>query len=371
MKIFDLPTPSFIVNLDILEKNIKDIQKLCDENKKELWPMVKTHKSTEIAKMQMEAGAKGFLVGTIDEAEKLSEKGAKNITFAYPFCGETNIDRIINISEKTHLILSFDNEEVAIEFEEKLSKVNKKMDYLIIVDSGLHRLGVSPYKVVELAEKMKKFKHLKLKGISTHPGQVYASASSVEVSKSVDAEYNTLRKALEELNKNGFEIEIIATGSTPTFFSSVKNKLINVQRPGNYVFYDNIQIGLGIAKEENCSLTVLGTVISNAQNGQLVLDVGSKCLGLDKGAHGISLTSGYGHIKGHEELIIESLSEEVSKVKICGKTDLKVGDKVEIIPNHACSSANMTDYLIGYRNGLVEEILYIDIRGGSRKPPIK
>lgn len=371
MNIFDLPTPSFILNLDIMEKNINDVQKLCDENKTELWPMVKTHKSTEIAKMQIDAGAKGFLVGTIDEAEKLSEKGTAKICIAYPVCGDANIQRLIKISEKTRLFVSLDNLGAASEFEEAFSKVDKELDYLIIIDSGLHRLGVNSNSVAEFAENMKKFKHLKFSGISTHPGHVYGCPGTDEVNKVVNEEVDTLKEASEKLKQNGFELEVIATGSTPTFFGSVKEEFINVQRPGNYVFYDNIQIGLGIASEENCSLTVLATVISDSQEGKLILDAGSKCLGLDKGAHGIVLTDGFGRIKGHPELVVDGLSEEVAKIKINGKTDLKVGDQVQIIPNHSCSSANMTDYLVGYRGNSVEKIIYIDIRGGSRKPPIE
>lgn len=101
MKIFNLLTPSFIIDLDVLEKNINEIQRLCSENQTELWPMVKTHKSTDIAKMQTEAGSKGFLVGTIDEAEKLSSiVGCNNIALAYPVCGKANIERVIKISKK-------------------------------------------------------------------------------------------------------------------------------------------------------------------------------------------------------------------------------------------------------------------------------
>lgn len=251
-----------------------------------------------------------------------------------------------------------------------MSKSDIEIDYLIIIDSGLHRLGINPDKVVQLAQKLKKYKHLKFKGIATHPGQVYGSSNPNDVMNSVKEESQALKQASATLKENGFKIEIVATGSTPTFFNSVKEDIINVQRPGNYVFYDNIQISLGIAKEEQCSLTVLATVISDAQDGKLILDAGSKCLGLDKGAHGISLTNGFGRIKGHPELVIEILSEEVAKVKIQGKTDLKVGDKVQIIPNHSCSCANMTDYLIGYRINSIEKILYVDIRSGKRKPPL-
>ena len=96
-----------------------------------------------------------------------------------------------------------------------------------------------------------------------------------------------------------------------------------------------------------------------------MIDAGSKCLGLDKGAHANSSITGFGRIKNHLELLIYSLSEEVGKVKAESKTDIKIGDKIEIIPNHACSAANMTSYYIGVRNGVTEKILKADMRGNS------
>lgn len=137
------------------------------------------------------------------------------------------------------------------------------------------------------------------------------------------------------------------------------------------MFYDNIQMSLGVVSEDRCSLTVLATVISRPNKDMLIIDAGSKCFGLDKGAHGISLIKGFGYVKSHPELIITDLSEEVAKVKIEENTDVKVGDKLEVIPNHACSSANMTNFLVGHRNGTIERAIYIDVRGGSiRKPPV-
>lgn len=366
MKIFNLPTPNFVVDLDIMEENLNEIQKICDDNNVELWPMIKTHKSTEIAEMQIERGAKGFLVGTIDEAEKLSEKFDASICIAYPLCGVENIERMIKISQKSRLIMSIDNLSTAEEVNDMLNQYDLKMDYVIIIDSGLHRLGVKPEMAGVFINEMKKFDNLNFVGISTHPGHVYGASGADDIQRCADEEIEKVLIAKENISKEGYEVSMVASGSTPTFFKSVKSDVINVQRPGNYVYYDCIQIGLGVVDEDKCSLTVLATVISDSQPNQLILDAGSKCLGLDTGAHGIALTKGYGIVKGHPELEIVGLSEEVAKVKIDGETSLKVGDQVQIIPNHSCSSANMTNNLIGYRNGVVEKAIKVDIRGGSR-----
>lgn len=371
MDINHLSTPAFLVDIDILEKNIHEMAELCKDHNKELWPMVKTHKSTQIARMQQQAGAKGFLVGTLDEAQKLSQDGFDNIMLAYPVAGEENIARLMKVAEKSRIILSLDGIDAAKALNEAAKSRGLTLEYLLIIDSGLHRFGVLPDEAVDLAIKLSAYEHLKLVGIGTHPGHVYGASNMKEVEKIAGEEVKAMGRAKDNLNKAGFNILIVATGSTPTAIYAAKDRDITALRPGNYVFYDNIQIALGIVPETRCAMTVLGTIISKHREDILIVDVGSKCLGLDKGAHGISLVKGYGYIKGHAELLITDLSEEVGKIKIIGDTKVKVGDKVQVIPNHSCSAANMTDYLIGHRNGKIEKTIYIDIRGGSfRKPPI-
>lgn len=368
MKIYELSTPNFILDLDALENNLKKVQDLCNQHKKELWPMTKTHKSTQLAKKQIEFGAKGLLVGTIDEAEAFVNAGIKAITFPYPIINIANVKRTIELSKKARIILSFDNMESANVWNKELDKENLTLEYFILINSGLNRLGVTPENAPTLAKELSQFENLKLLGISTHPGHVYAVATPEEVKPISNQEIERMTTAKNLLVENGFKVDVVATGSTPTFFDVVGNENLDVLRPGNYPFYDNIQLSLNICKEEDCSLTALGTIISKPNEDLFIVDVGSKCLGLDKGAHGSSLITGFGKVKDHDELNVIGLSEEVGKIQIAGETNLKVGDKIQIIPNHSCSCANMTSYLVGYRGDEVVEIIDVDVRGNSNKP---
>lgn len=363
--IYDLSTPAFLVDLDIMENNLKSMQELCTRNSIRLFPMVKTHKSMDIAKMQKDFGAAGFLAGTVDEAEKLISSNFTDVMLAYPIADKKNISRIIALRQKANLILSFDGKEAAVMLQESVKNTDICFDYTIIIDSGLHRFGVKPEKAWMLAKELKELKNLNFIGISTHPGQVYGNSNIEEVKRTAEEEVSCLKIAKDSIEKEGFKVEITASGSTPTAIFAAKSGIINILRPGNYVFYDNIQKALGVAREDNCSFTILGTIISHPEKNIYIVDVGSKCLGLDKGAHGISLVNGYGFIKNHPELVITDLSEEVGKIRATEATDLKIGDKIRIIPNHACSSANMTSYLIGIRNNQVIKTINIDARGGS------
>ncbi|HWR29441.1 MAG TPA: alanine racemase [Negativicutes bacterium] len=368
-KATDLTTPSFIVDLDKLERNLREMGELCQTNGKLLCPMVKSHKSTAIVDLQVKYGATAFLVGTLDEAEKLIEHDHKEIVLPYPVAGAANIARVITLARQAHITLSFDGLDAVEAFEAALAKENITLDYLIIVDCGLHRLGVSAENVALLAKELAVFSHLKFKGISTHPGQVYGKSNIADVECVAAEEARSLKQAKKGLEAAGFSVPIVATGSTPTAPFVASDKTITTLRPGNYVFYDAIQVALGVVPLERCALTVLATVIAHPAPDMFIMDAGSKCFGLDKGAHSVSLVSGYGIVKDHPELAVESLSEEIGKLRVTGVSDLMIGDKLEIIPNHACPAANMTNWLIGHRGGNVETILDIDARGGAVRKP--
>lgn len=364
MKLEQMKTPAIVLDMDILERNIKRYQETCTEHGKQLWPMLKTHKSLTIARMQAQAGAAGFLCGTLDECEAMCEAGYRNLMYAYPVASKVSIDRVIELSRRCNFCIRLDTEEAARLVNEDAKAAGVTVNYTIIVDSGLHRFGVTPDRVAELARKLQQFEFLSLKGISTHPGAVYAAENWEQVLGYAKAEAESMNAAADALRREGFVVELVTSGSTPTFMPAVSAPGIGVYHPGNYVFHDTIQIGNGSAAEEDCALTVLATVISHPQEGLFLMDAGAKCLGLDQGAHGNSAIVGFGRVVGHPELIVSGLSEEVGKLKVKEgmSTGLKVGDQIQIIPNHSCSTANLTDRYVAVRGGEVVGTIPVDVR---------
>ncbi len=366
MRIHELQTPAIVLDLDALEHNIQLYQDACTRNNRQLWPMVKTHKSTEILKLQQKAGATGMLCGTLDEAEACLAAGIDTIMYAYPVASKESIDRVIALTHKCDFILRLDDEDGARMINEAALNAGLVISYTIIIDSGLHRFGVAPEDAVAFADALKPMHGLKFRGISTHPGQVYACKSDQETFACLHDENLAIQTAVSSLRNADYPLELITTGSTPTFWGEIKLPSVNVVHPGNYVFNDVIQMALDVAKEEDCALTVLATVISHPREELYIIDAGAKCLGLDQGAHGNDAIVGYGKVKQHPELVVFSLSEEVGKLHADGPTDLKVGDKIEIIPNHACSTANLTSYYTGVRKGEIVDSIEVDIRGNSK-----
>ena len=368
MKFNNLITPSIIIDLDVIEHNINTYQQGCNENGKELWPMTKTHKSTEIAKMQIDAGATGLLAGTLDECEAFCEMGIEKIMYAYPVASEPNLTRVVNLAKKCNFIIRIDCIEAAKKINAAAKEAGIVIEYTLIVDSGLHRFGVLPEDALEVANEIAKLEHLKIVGISTHPGHVYSATSHAELAKYVEDEEAAMSAAANSLRGAGYELKYVTSGSTPTFKGALTSEVIDILHPGNYVFNDVIQLSTETAGERECALFIYATVVSNPSDGLFLMDAGTKCFGLDQGAHGNSAIVGFGRVEGHPEIVVESLSEEVGKLRVNGETKLAVGDKIKIIPNHSCVPANLTSYLVGIRGEEVERLIEVDIRGNSKKP---
>lgn len=368
MKKHELQTPAILLDMDALENNINSYQALCDKHNKEMWPMIKTHKSTALAKMQMDAGAKGFLCGTIDECEMVYALGAKRIMYAYPTANPVNIDRLLKMAKDAEIIIRLDTIPAAEMLNTAAEKAGVTVSYTIIVDMNFHRFGMPVEKVVAFRKALEGMKNLNFVGISTHPGQVYGCTDYEGVKEIAKLEMDTMKAAADALAEAGFPCEMVTSGSTPTFKEVIENGTTTVSHPGNYTFFDHIQMALGVAEEKDCALRVLATVISNPSEGFYLFDAGAKCMGLDQGAHGNSAITGFGYVVGHPELTIVGLSEEVAKVKaLNGPSDLKIGDKVEIIPNHSCSSANNTTWYTCVRGDEVVDALEVDRRGNNFK----
>ena len=221
--------------------------------------------------------------------------------------------------------------------------------------------------MVALADELKQMDHLVFKGISTHPGHVYGASCEADVAQYVVDERKSVAVAADALRNAGYELEVISSGSTPTFWGALEDENIGIYHPGNYIFNDAIQLSTNTASEAECAMYVLASVISHPSKDLYICDAGAKCLGLDQGAHGNTSIKGFGVVKDHPELTVYSLSEEVGKFHVEGHTDLKVGDKVLIIPNHSCSTANLTSYYVGVRGETVERLIEVDIRGNSTK----
>ncbi|HWO74629.1 MAG TPA: alanine racemase [Bacillus sp. (in: firmicutes)] len=363
--IYELDTPTLLLDKDKLESNIADMARFAKDHGLMLRPHIKTHKSVHIAKLQLEAGAAGITTAKIGEAEVMANAGIKDILIAYPIAAKKKVNRLINLLDQgVHLKIAVDNHEQLELLDQLMSQSPHQLEVWIKVNSGLNRCGVEPGKeVVKLAIDITLKKSLKLGGIFTHAGHSYAAPSMSEIEQIGLLEGKAVAESAEACEREGIPIAVRSVGSTPTYKVAGKVKGINEVRPGNAVFFDAIQTGLGVTDIDRCALSVLATVVGKYRNSRLVLDTGSKALCLDQGAHGNKSVKGFGHVISHPEITIERLSEEHGVASIDGETPLGLNDVIQIIPNHACPVANLFDQYVVHQNDKVVGVWDIEARG--------
>jgi len=352
----DLITPCVLIDLERLEKNISDMAKRAKEGGVSLRPHIKTHKCIEIGKKQIEKGAQGITVSTLGEAEVFANAGFSDITYAVPLAPD-KFDGVRRISEKTHLNVLVDHSNIVDWLGVFCKETGIELDVLVKVDCGYPRCGVDPGSpaAINLVKKIHKNPNLNFSGILTHAGHSYNMATVAEIKNIAKQEQDVMIRFAERLKAESTELtpEVVSIGSTPTIrFAEKFQEGITEIRPGNYVFFDYTQVALGSCKVTDCGLTILSSVISSNPD-RVVIDAGATALSKDKGPTHIEPNAGYGKvIKDYlaglldAGLVIDSLSQEHGKLIFTEKTKpgFQHGEKIRILPNHSCLTANLFDH---------------------------
>jgi D-serine deaminase-like pyridoxal phosphate-dependent protein len=356
--IYDLDTPTLLVDLDQLERNIADMAELARSHGKSLRPHTKTHKTPDIARMQIAAGAKGLTVAKLGEAETLANAGFEDLFVANQIIGPLKVGRLLGLMERVQVKVGVDSMESAEPLGIAGVTRGVRVPVMIEVDTGLGRAGVRTVEeAVTLARKLDDHAGIWMVGIFTHEGQLYTGSNEPDL---VGARRvaEQMRRTASEIRAAAVPCDLVSVGSTPGAPLLAPEEGIDELRPGVYVFNDRTQVVNG-GDRSRWALTVLVTVTSVRPNGVIITDGGSKSMAGDCPY----ADKTYGEIMGHPEIVFKSVSEEHGHLECTGTPTVKVGDKLRIVPNHACTCVNMHDTLTLHRGDRVEAVLPIECRG--------
>ncbi len=370
MRLTDLPTPCVLIDKPRLDRNIARMQAAVDAGRRALRPHTKTHKSIAIARQQRERGARGICCAKLGEAEIFAAAGFDDIRVAYPL-NPVNIGRVLALAESTRLSFIVDHPAVAREWSDALHAAGGAVGVLVKVDVGLHRCGIDPDAAgaAEFVARVAGLPGLQFRGLLSHAGHAYGAASPAEAEAIAQNEAAVLTSLADRVRTFGVAVDEISVGATPTARFSAGIEGLTELRPGNYVYYDRMQVALGSASWDDCALTVLARVVTSHGTDRLILDCGSKTLSSD-------LVRGPGPHPGHgvvfdslhssspdQSLLIERLSEEHAVVRSSGTTALAPGHLVRVVPNHSCVVANLVNELWLIDGDDVLERLDVSARG--------
>jgi D-serine deaminase-like pyridoxal phosphate-dependent protein len=362
MTIDELETPAVLVDVQVVERNIARMAESARRHGVKLRPHGKTHKVIEIGRMQMEAGASGLTLAKTGEAEVFADAGFEDLFLAYPVVGADKARRLLTLTERVRLAVGTDGVEGARTLSEVFAAAPRHLDVMLKVDVGLHRVGVLPEHAVATAERIAALPGLRLRGIFTHAGHGYGGETPDAVAYTGRHEGRTLVAVAAELRAAGHAIEEVSVGSTPTARHAMAMAGVTECRPGNYVYHDASQVSLGGCTLEDCALTVIATVVSTPARGRVVLDAGSKTISTDPLR---PRAGGFGIIVGRRSRLAR-LSEEHGVVEVEPGESFRVGERVRVVPNHACVVSNLHDFVVAVHGSEVMGELRVAARGRVR-----
>ncbi len=375
-----LDTPAVLVDLNTLEANIREMSQLAVEAGVGLRPHAKVHENVSIAKMQIDAGACGIEVGTVEQAEAMAEQGIDDIVVVHPsfYAGPKGdiLKKLLNQS-MLNVAVVVDMLEQAEIISQVTQAVGKEISVLIKIDLGRSsRYGVLPGKpVLNLARKIRQLPGINLVGIYGH--EIGAKPTPESKDEVAFEAATIMTENARMLRKESFNIYHVSVGASPTFRSTCRfmkeGKFAEITEihPGGCVIGDIRYMKSGGNTREACVVTVLTTVMSTSHPDWAVIDAGYKTFGADsliayRDTPGFFWNGrpSFGSVQGRPDLWFGRLSAETSCLYYMdpGKK-LSFGERLEIVPNNATLVVNIHDQIYGVRNGAVEKVIPVTGRG--------
>ncbi|MGW3766736.1 alanine racemase [Actinomadura verrucosospora] len=327
------PTPFLALRHSRLMANIREMADRVTGRGGHSTPHLKTHKCLEIARAQVAAGAARATVATVAEAALAFDAGFPSVLVAYPPVPGERVRALTALTGRGRVAVTCSRpEHVAA-----LAATGAEFDVYWEVDSGTRRLGTAPGPPTAESVAAAPFGgRVRLRGLMTFAGHAYGATDAAGLAAVRDQQDEALESTGAALAGRGIEAPVHSVGVTP--LARLESGRAHEYRYGNYVFYDATQVALGGPDAAECALAVISTVVDVPAPDRLVLDAGAKSLPAERMT---ALTPGFGLVDGHPGIVVEKLYEEHGLAGSAEPHGLAPGDRVAVIPNHACTAANL------------------------------
>jgi D-serine deaminase-like pyridoxal phosphate-dependent protein len=347
-----LETPALLLDETRLDRNIERMRSRMRALGVSFRPHVKTSKSIDVARRQMETPHGPITVSTLLEAEYFAGHGVTDILYAVGIA-PNKLDHVMALQDKgVRLSLILDNMETARMLAVCARATGRKFEVLIEIDSDGHRSGVPPEapELIEIA-KLLGDAGIEVKGVLTHAGSSYDCKSVDAIRAMAEQERAAAVRAAKRLREAGFAAPVVSVGSTPTALFAQDLSGVTEVRAGVFAFFDLVMAGLGVCRTDDIALSVLATVIGHQhEKGWTIIDAGWMAMSRDRGTANQAVDQGYGLVCGVDGrplegdfILVGANQEHGIMARRSGPKDdaqpLPVGTLVRVMPNHACSTA--------------------------------
>jgi len=344
-----IPTPALLLDLDVLDANLELMASALRAKSCNIRPHMKSHKCIPIAALQVKKGAVGISCATVAEAEVLAHAGIQNILVANEVVEEAKLRLLAGLARYSEIAVLVDAKDNCSQISRIAEAAGAELGVLVDVDVRLRRCGVrSPEAAVALARHITQLRHVRFLGLSAYEGGHGLNGDIVRtcMEKAVDTR--------DRLVNAGMRVEVVSGGSTGTWDLTSSYPGVTEIQAGSYALMETGYKREGVPFQ--IAISVLATVVSRSKD-RIVLDAGEKAI--TKGL-GLPILKHFPDVPTelHEEHCLLEVSSEVR--------NLRVGDKVELLPSHCPTTVNLHSYYHCVRSGVVEAIWGIEGPGRVR-----
>ncbi|HYX65192.1 MAG TPA: DSD1 family PLP-dependent enzyme [Burkholderiales bacterium] len=350
----DIDTPALVLDLDAFEANLRALHESLGKRQVRVRPHAKMHKSVDIAKRQIAAGAVGMCCQKVSEAEVLVEGGIGDVLISNEVVGAPKLSRLAALSRRAKIGVCVDHPDAL----RALAESGAQCDVYVELEVGMRRCGTDPDGALALASAIKKFPHLRFAGLQAYHGRAQHVRSLAERCAAIAAAKDKVAETKTLLKKNGIECPIVTGAGSGTYMLEVESGAWDEIQPGSYAFMD-----ADYARNEwaaplprfSHALFVLTTVMSRPAPDRAIVDAGLKASSVDSGMPEVWQRPG---------LVYRSASDEHGWVEIAaGAPAPGLGEKLLLVPGHCDPTVNLHDWYVAYRGDRVEAVWPVSARG--------
>jgi 3-hydroxy-D-aspartate aldolase len=359
----DIQTPSLVLDLDALERNIKKMGDYAKAHGMRHRTHGKMHKSVDVQRLQEKlGGACGVCCQKVSEAEVFARGGIKDILVSNQVRDPAKIDRLARLPKLgARTICCVDDLANVADLSSAAQKHGTEIECLVEIDCGAGRCGVTTTRdVVAIAKAIDGAEGLKFSGLQAYQGAMQHLDSYDERKAKIDIAVAMVKDAVDTLKAEGLDCDIVGGGGTGSYYFESNSGVYNELQCGSYAFMD-ADYGRILDKDgkridqgewEN-AFFILTSVMSHAKADKAIVDAGLKAQSVD---------SGLPVIYGRDDVEYIKCSDEHGVV-MDPNGALKVNDKLKLVPGHCDPTANVHDWYVGVRNGKVECLWPVSARG--------
>lgn len=338
--------PAFLLDKLKCLKNIERMARKAEKHHLSLRPHCKTHQSAEISSWFRDFGVSGITVSSFPMASYFAQAGWDDILVAFPFLpGE--LESLQVLSENCSVSILVDSP-AALPF---LNHIRNPAGFYIDVDTGYGRTGVrteNPELIEQIILKARQNPKLQFKGFYCHAGHSYKFKTQEERERIHQKARSDLVGLKKQFSEHGPRI---LYGDTPNCSTQNDFRGIDEITPGNFVFYDLVQHGLGACSLEEIAVALECQVAGNYMHkGQIVIHGGG--VHFSKESLNINGRTVYGRLVQPDKggiftpgpnAWLTNLSQEHGVLEASTEVfnQLSIGDTLLFLPVHSCLTANL------------------------------